>query len=69
MQPDETFETPDDDDFHGRKRELLRQGIEQGTLSWSEISQALPPEHLGEAELEVFLFTCRNLGIEVVGTP
>lgn len=54
-------------DFHGNKRELLKRGLEEGKLTWKEIQKALPPEHLSDTELEVFLFTCKNMGIEVKG--
>jgi hypothetical protein len=54
-------------DFHGNKRELLKRGLEEGELSWKEIQKSLPPEHLSDTELEVFLFTCKNMGIEVKG--
>ena len=66
----ETFESdPEKTEYHANKRELLRRGRESGELTWQEISEALPAPHLGEVELEVFLFTCRNLGIEVIGRP
>lgn len=68
MRSDE-FENPESTDFHGRKRELLRQGVDQGTLSWDQIRQALPEEFLGDTELEVFLFTCKNMGITLTGLP
>lgn len=68
-QDDESFEDPPRTDFHGRKRELLRLGVSQGTLSWDEIREALPQEFMGDTELEVFLFTCKNMGITIVGEP
>ncbi|MFW5967130.1 MAG: RNA polymerase sigma factor region1.1 domain-containing protein [Persicimonas sp.] len=61
------FDNPDRTDFHGRKRELLKEGLEKGSLSWDEIRKALPEEHLTDTELEVLLFTCKNMGIEVTG--
>lgn len=64
---EEEFDTsPEPTDFHGNKRELLKRGVENGKLSWSEIRAVLPEEHFSETELEVFLFTCKNMGIEVV---
>ena len=54
-------------DFHGNKRELLKRGLEAGKLTWAEIRAALPQQHMSDTELEVFLFTCRNMGIEVEG--
>ncbi len=54
-------------DFHGNKRELLKRGLEQGSLQWAEIREAINPEHLSDTELEVFLFTCKNMGIEIEG--
>ena len=65
----EEFENPEPTDFHGQKRELLKRGMEQGELSWEEIRDALAEEHLSDTELEVFLFTCENMGIEVKGSP
>lgn len=67
MTNEEEFEDPEKTDFHGRKRELLKQGLEQGELSWKEIRRALPEEHLSDTELEVLLFTCKNMGIEIKG--
>jgi hypothetical protein len=66
---EDCFEDPPRTDFHGRKRELLKRGVSQGKLSWEEIREALPSEFMGETELEVFLFTCKNMGIEIVGEP
>ncbi len=66
---DDTLNNPEVTDFHGRKRELLRLGVDQGRLSWDDIRAALPENFLGDAELEVFLFTCRNMGIEISGLP
>ncbi len=64
---EEEFDKPEATDFHGRKRELLKHGLEQGHLTWNEIRQALPEQHLTDTELEVLLFTCKNMGIEVKG--
>ena len=64
---DEFESSPPLTDFHGNKRELLKRGLEKGELTWEEILEAMPPEHLSETELEVFLFTCKNLGIAVEG--
>lgn len=65
---EEEFDTsPPLTDFHGNKRELLKRGLENGKLTWGEIREALPAKHLSDTELEVFLFTCKNMGIEVVG--
>lgn len=66
---EEKFSDPDPSDFHGQKRELLKRGVEDGELSWEAITEAFPEEHLSETELEVFLFTCENMGIEVTGKP
>lgn len=52
-------------DFHGNKRELLKRGLEKGHLTWTEIRAVLPEEHLSDTELEVFMFTCKNMGIDV----
>lgn len=57
--------TPPLTDFHGNKRELLKRGLAAGHLSLTEIRAALPQEHMSDAELDIFLFTCKNLGIEV----
>lgn len=52
-------------DYHGNKRELLKRGLAAGKLSMKEIRASLPEEHMSDAELDIFLFTCKNLGIEV----
>ena len=62
-------EHPEKTAYHANKRELLRRGREQGELSWEEITDALPPAHISDVEMEVFLFTCKSLGIEVKGRP
>jgi hypothetical protein len=64
---EEEFDNPKPTDFHGRKRELLKQGLDQGKLSWKDIRKALPRQHLTDTELEVLVFTCKNMGIEIVG--
>ena len=56
---------PEATDFHGTKRELLKLGREQGFLEWTEIHKVMPSTVLREGELEVFIFTCENLGIEL----
>lgn len=66
---DEALKNPELTDFHGRKRELLRRGVEQGQLTWTEIQEHLPQQFMGETELEVFLFTCKNMGIKLIGLP
>lgn len=63
------FESPEKTDFHGNKRELLKRGHEQGYLDWKDVEAALPRHFLSDTELEVFLFTCKNMGIEVKGAP
>ncbi|TXD36301.1 hypothetical protein FRC96_09475 [Lujinxingia vulgaris] len=69
VEQNEFESNPEKTAYHDNKRELLRRGREKGELSWSEILEALPQEHLGEVEMEVFLFTCRQMGIEVKGAP
>lgn len=69
MADENGFENPPETDFHGRKRELLRRGVEKGKLSWKEIEAELNQEYLGDTELEVFLFTCQQMGIKVTGLP
>lgn len=64
---EEFEENPARTDFHGNKRELLRRGLEKGSLNWSEVKKAINLEHLSDTELEVFLFTCKNMGIEIKG--
>lgn len=66
---EEQFSDPESTDFHGQKRELLKRGMEKGELTWQEIKDAFTEEHLSDTELEVFLFTCENMGIEVRGGP
>lgn len=63
------FESPAQTDFHGNKRELLKKGLEKGSLTWKEIEKALPRQFLSDTEREVFLFTCKNMGIKVKGSP
>ncbi len=53
-------------DYHEAKRDLLRRAVERGTLTMSEIRAALPAPHLSPAELELLLYTCEALGVEVV---
>lgn len=66
---EEEFSNPDPTDFHGQKRELLKRGMDKGELTWEEIRDALTEEHLSDTELEVFLFTCENMDIEIKGRP
>ncbi len=66
---EEEFSNPEPTDFHGQKRELLKRGMEKGKLSWEEIREALTEEHLSDTELEVFLFTCENMEIDIEGQP
>ncbi len=61
--------SPEKTAYHANKRELLRRGKEKGELKWSEIEEALPKEFFNDIELEVFLFTCANMGIEIKGGP
>lgn len=60
---------PEKTAYHANKRELLKKGKEEGELNWDEITDALPREFFNEVEMEVFLFTCKNMGIEVKGAP
>lgn len=60
---------PEKTAVHANKRELLRRGRETGELSWKEIREALPRDFINDVEMEVFLFTCKNMGIEVKGRP
>ena len=69
MATEEDFANPPKTDFHGRKRELLKRGVEKGVLTWKEIQQELDQDFLGDTELEVFLFTCKQMGIEIKGRP
>lgn len=62
-------EHPEKTAYHANKRELLKRGREKGELTWKEITTALPLEHFRDVEMEVFLFTCRNMGIDVKGIP
>ncbi len=62
-------EKPQKTAYHANKRELLKRGREKGELSWEEINEALPHEYFNDVEMEVFLFTCKNMGIEVRGRP
>lgn len=66
---EQEFENPPETDFHGRKRELLRKGVEKGKLTWNDLKKSLGNSFMEEAELEVFLFTCEQMGIRVEGRP
>lgn len=61
--------SPEKTAYHDNKRELLKRGHERGSLEWTEIMEALPQQYFNDVEMEVFLFTCRNMGIEVKGLP
>ena len=63
---EEFEEQPPLTDFHGNKRELLKRGLERGKLYWSEVRDVLPQNLVSEAEMEVFIFTCKNLGIDLI---
>ncbi len=63
------FEHPPITDFHGRRRELIKLGVEQGHLNWKQIQDAFNQEFINDTELEVLLFTCEQMGIEVRGKP
>ena len=65
MTTEEFERAPAITDFHGNKRELLRSGLQRGFLNWSEIKQVLPEDMMSATELEVFVFTCENMGIEL----
>ncbi len=62
-------EFPEKTAYHANKRELLKRGREKGELSWKEITTALPSEFFNDVEMQVFLFTCQNMGIKVKGRP
>ena len=62
-------EHPEKTAYHANKRELLKRGREKGELSWKEITTALPSEFFNDVEMQVFLFTCQNMGIKVKGRP
>lgn len=63
------FDAPPITDFHGRRRELLKQGVEQGYLEWKHIQATFDQEFINDTELEVLLFTCDQMGIEVRNRP
>lgn len=62
-------EHPEKTAYHANKRELLKRGKERGELKWEEIVDALPREFFNNVEMEVFLFTCKNMGIDIKGRP
>lgn len=66
---EQEFLNPPSTDFHGRKRELLRQGVEDGRLKWATVMEQLDEEFFSAAEIEVFLFTCDQMGIEIEDRP
>lgn len=55
----------DENGFHAKKLELLRLGVAQGWLDWEDIREALSIDLISEAELEVFVFTCKSLGVVI----
>lgn len=63
------FDAPPITDFHGRRRELLKQGVEQGYLDWKQIQSTFDQEFINDTELEVLLFTCEQMGIDVRNRP
>lgn len=70
MAKETEFESkPEKTAYHANKRELLKRGREQGELSWDEITESLPDEYFNDVEMEVFLFTCKNMGIEIKDRP
>lgn len=56
-----------DGDLQVAKRELIKLGLEQGSLTRAQIAEHLPLEHLSEVEIEVLTFTFESLGIRVEG--
>ena len=66
---EEFGQQPERTAYHANKRELLKRGREKGELTWKEIREALPSEHFTDVEMEVFLFTCKNMGIDIKGKP
>ncbi len=60
---------PEKTAYHDNKRELLKRGKEKGELTWDEIRDSLPEEFFNDVEMEVFLFTCKSMDIEVKGIP
>ena len=70
MADDTEFGTkPEKTAYHANKRELLKRGKDKGELTWKEITDSLPQEFFNDVEMEVFLFTCKNMDIEVKGGP
>ena len=63
------FKSPPVTDFHGRRRELIKLGVKQGHLNWSQIEAAFNKEFINEMELETLLFTCEQMDIEIKGRP
>ncbi len=61
--------SPEKTAYHANKRELLRRGKEKGELDWKEIEESLPKAFFNDVELEVFLFTCKNMDIDIKGRP
>ena len=64
----EFSQAPADTDFHGKKRELLKRGVDQGYLEWETIKRDLAYAW-GQAEVDVFLFTCDQMGIKIRNKP
>jgi hypothetical protein len=56
-------------DVHANQAELLRKGRTAGHLHWDDIAKLLPAELMTPEDMQIFLFTCRQMGIEVRGEP
>lgn len=63
------FTAPPITDFHGRRRELIKLGVEQGHLTWKQIQRAFNQEFINDTEIQVLLFTCEQMGIDIKGRP
>lgn len=67
MASEDEFEDADDRTaIHANKRELLRKGMRSGELHWEEIKAVLPREYISDVEIEMFVFTCEQLGIRIL---
>jgi hypothetical protein len=56
-------------DVHANKARLFQRGRTTGQLNWDEIVALLPPALVTSEDMQIFLFTCKQMGIEVLGQP
>ena len=48
------------------KRELIKVGLEQGSLTRTQIEEMVPTQYMSKVELETLLFTFHTMNIRVI---